>query len=172
MKEWLPPIWDIDKKEAGADTGTSLGRRSAYRGFNNRFGETKQLKTYRMHDLFHDIARHYLTLSPETKNVTDLPGFGLKFNEANNFLLNRYQSKTQKKGLWHTLENDAYIHNHLTWHMEKAERVEDIHKLLSEENENGNNGWYEALESLGLNAVFIEDVIRAWSLSEKESKTK
>ena len=54
--------------------------------------------------------------------------------------------------------------------MEKAGQIEDIHKLLSEENENGKNGWYEALESLGQNAVFIEDVIRAWNLSEKESK--
>lgn len=54
--------------------------------------------------------------------------------------------------------------------MEKAGQIEDIHKLLSEENENGKNGWYETLESLGLNAVFIEDIIRAWRLSEKESQ--
>ena len=54
--------------------------------------------------------------------------------------------------------------------MEKAGEIEDIHKLLSEENENGKKGWYEALESLGQNTVFIEDVMRAWNLAEKESE--
>jgi len=125
-----------------------------------------------MHGLFHDIARHYLTLSPVTKKTTDIPGLGLKLNEAHAYLLNRYQSQTQKKGLWHTLRDDVYIHSHLTWHMEKAGRIEDIHALISEENENGLNGWYEALESLGQNAVFIEDVSRAWNLSEKESENQ
>ncbi len=95
------------------------------------------------------------------KNSTELPGLRLTLNEAHASLLKRYQSKMQTEGLWHTLEDDAYIHSHLTWHMEKAGKIEDIHNLLTEENEKGKNGWYEVLESLKLNAVFIEDLMRA-----------
>ena len=93
--------------------------------------DKEKLRTYRMHDLLHDIALHYLTLSFDPKKSKELPGFGLKLNEAHNSLLKHYKLKTQKEGLWHTLKNDDYIHSHLTWHMEKAERSENIHTLLS-----------------------------------------
>ncbi len=146
-------LWDIDKEEAGEILEGLWGEGLLIQDSKIQLGNEK-LKTYRMHDLFHDIARYYLTLSPVTKKATDLPGLGLKLSEAHASLLNRYQSKTQKKGLWHTLIDDAYIHSHLTWHMEKAGQIEDIHKLLSEENENGKNGWYEALESLGTKCSF------------------
>jgi hypothetical protein len=164
----ISTLWDIDKEEAGYMLEGLWGEGLLIQDSTIQLGNEK-LKTYRMHDLFHDIALYYLTLSPITKKTTPLPGLGLKLNGAHDSLLNHYQLKTKKKGLWHTLIDDAYIHSHLTWHMEKAGKIEDIHTLLCEENENGKNGWYEALESLGLNAVFIEDIIRAWNLSEKES---
>ena len=134
--------------------------------------ENANLKTYSMHDLFHDIALHYLTVSADTKKATAILGLGFKLEDAHSSLLSHYQSNVQKKGLWHTLINDAYIHSHLTWHMEKAGDIESIHVLLSEENENGKNGWYGALDSLGLNAVFIEDLIRAFNLAEKSSENQ
>ena len=130
--------------------------------------EFEKLKTYRIHDLFHDITRYYLTLSYDENR--DDSGLGLKIKDAHNSLLNRYQAQIEKTGLWHTLKNDTYIHSHLTWHMEKAERIEDIHMLLREENENGRNGWYEVLESQGQSSVFIKDIQRAWTLSEKDSE--
>lgn len=167
-KRMASTLWDIDKKEAEEILELLLEEGLLIQDLEIQFG-SENLKIYRMHDLFHDIARYYLTLSHVTKKATDIPGLGLKLCEANTSLLNCYRLQTQKKGLWHTLIHDAYIHSHLTWHMEKAGQIEVIHKLLSEENENGKNGWYEALESLGLNAIFIEDVIRAWNLSEKES---
>jgi hypothetical protein len=130
----------------------------------------EKLKTYRIHDLFHYLALQYLTLSLDTRNSTDIPVLESQLNKAHALLLNRYKLKTQKKGLWHTLGDDTYIHSHLTWHMEKAGQIEDIHALLREENECGKNGWYETLESLGQTAVFIEDLTRAWNLSEKKSE--
>ncbi|AKB64636.1 hypothetical protein MSMAS_1440 [Methanosarcina mazei S-6] len=167
-KKMVSTLWDIDTVEAGEILEGLWGEGLLIQGSKINLRDEK-LETYRMHDLFHDIALYYLTSSPDTKKATSLPGLGVKLKEAHTFLLNRYQSQTQKKGLWHTLKDDAYIHSHLTWHLEKAGKIEDIHSLLREENENCKNGWYEALESLGLNAVFIEDVIRAWNLSEKES---
>ncbi|WP_052728012.1 NB-ARC domain-containing protein [Methanosarcina vacuolata] len=162
-------LWGIDKEEAGYVLEFLWEEGLLTQDSIIQLGNEK-LKTYRIHDLFHDIACHYLTRSPNTENSTELPGLGLTLNEAHTSLLNRYQSKMQKVGLWHTLEDDAYIHSHLTWHMEKAGKIEDIHNLLIEETENGKNGWYEALESLELNAVFIEDLMKAWNLSEKNSE--
>ena len=34
------------------------------------------------------------------------------------------------RSLWHTLKDDGYIFAHLTWHMEQAQRPEEIHRLL------------------------------------------
>ncbi|WP_410509646.1 NB-ARC domain-containing protein [Methanosarcina hadiensis] len=167
-KKMVSTLWDIDTVEAGEILEGLWGEGLLIRSSTINL-EDEKLETYRMHDLLHDIALYCLTSSPDTKKATSLPGLGVKLKEAHTFLLNRYQLQTQKKELWHTLKDDAYIHSHLTWHLEKAGKIEYIHLLLREENENGKNGWYETLESLELNAVFIEDVIRAWNLSEKES---
>ena len=162
-------LWGIEKEEAGQILEFLWEEGLLIPDSTIQLGDEK-LKTYRIHDLFHDIARHYLTYSSAVKKSTELPGLGLELNEAHASLLNRYKLKTQKKGLWHTLEDDAYIHSHLTWHMEKAGQIEGIHALLHEENKYGKNGWYETLESLGQNVVFIEDLMRAWNLSEKQSE--
>jgi hypothetical protein len=123
-------LWDIDKEEAEEILEVLWEEGLLIQDSTIKLGKEK-LKTYRIHDLFHDITLHYLTLSPDTRKSSDLPGLGLKLNEAHVSLLNRYQSKTQKKGLWHTLNDDAYIHSRLTWHMEKAGKIREIHKLLS-----------------------------------------
>ncbi|MDZ8138252.1 MAG: NB-ARC domain-containing protein, partial [Nostoc sp. DedQUE04] len=121
--------------------------------------------TYRLHDLFHDLARNLLTSPPTPKRRGDLPGLGITLAHAHATLLERYRQTTQD-GLWHTLPNDGYIHQHLVWHLEKAGEIEEIHSLLQEDSENGGNGWYEACDHLGQTANFVTDVARAWQLAE------
>jgi hypothetical protein len=81
-------------------------------------------------------------------------------------LLDRYYLQT-KNGLWHTVPDDGYIHTHLTWHLEQADRSDDIHILLQEVTATGRNGWYEACDFLGKREQFVGDIERAWRLAEK-----
>jgi len=121
--------------------------------------------TFRMHDLLHDLARRLLTGPEAPAREGDLPGLGLPLPEAHRKLLARYRLRT-RKGLWHTLPDDGYIHARLTWHMEGAGQEEEIHALLREETEEGRNGWYEARERLGQTAGYLADVERAWRLAD------
>ncbi|MBR8833341.1 MAG: hypothetical protein DSM106950_04680 [Stigonema ocellatum SAG 48.90 = DSM 106950] len=121
--------------------------------------------TYRLHDLFHDLARNLLTAPPKLKRRGDLPGLGITLPKAHATLLEKYRNLTDNN-LWHTLPNDGYIHQHLVWHLEKAEQVEEIHNLLAEESATGGNGWYEACDRFGQTANFVTDVARAWQLAE------
>ncbi|MBN1139154.1 MAG: hypothetical protein JXM73_21420 [Anaerolineae bacterium] len=107
---------------------------------------------YTMHDLLHSEAKLRL--------VEKIP-----LPEAHAILLAHYQAYTQS-GLWHTLPDNGYIHEHLTWHMEQARHVEAIHALLQEETPEGRNGWYEARERLGHVAGYLADVSRAWRLAD------
>ncbi|BBD59077.1 regulatory protein [Nostoc sp. HK-01] len=141
--------------------------------------------TYRLHDLFHDLACNFLTapllenpspnLSPARREALNIPPFptregglgGLGFNlaDAHAAFLEKYRQKTQDN-LWHTLPNDGYIHQHLVWHLEKAGQIEQIHQLLREESATGNNGWYEVRERLAQTGGYITDISRAWELAE------
>ena len=121
--------------------------------------------TYRLHDLFHDLARNLLTTSPNPKRKGNLPGLGITMPAAHATFLEKYRNLTDNN-LWHTLPSDGYIHQHLVWHLEKAQKVEEIHLLLREESATGGNGWYEACDSLGQTANFVTNVARAWQLAE------
>ncbi|MDJ0773467.1 MAG: effector-associated domain EAD1-containing protein [Mastigocoleus sp. MO_167.B18] len=121
--------------------------------------------TYRLHDLFHDLACNLLTAPQNPEDEGDLPGLGMTLPAAHGTFLEKYRNLTNKN-LWHTLSPDGYIHQHLVWHLEKAQKVEEIHKLLAEESKTGGNGWYEACEHLGQTANFVTDVARAWQLTE------
>ncbi len=124
---------------------------------------TQEWKTYRIHDLLHDLAIKFLTKKKS-------PGLGLTIRKAHRVLLERYQ-KHLDDGMWHKLKNDGYIHDYLTWHMEKAGCADSIHQLLQEETESGKNGWYSKCESLEKIAIFVGDVARAWRLAEAEYET-
>jgi hypothetical protein len=117
-------------------------------------------RSYRVHDLLHDIACRSLTVEQPT-------GLGLTLSGAHRIILERYRAKTQQ-GQWHTLPNDGYIHAHLTWHLEKAEQLKLLHELLQEITSEGRNGWYEACDRLGQTANFVMDVARAWKLAEHQ----
>ena len=123
-----------------------------------------QKTNYRLHDLLHDLARNLLTSSTTPEQVSQLPGLGLSIPEAHQQLLERYQTKTEK-GLWHTLPDDGYIYNHLTWHLEKAQKIDEIHQLLKEETAEGDNGWYWQCDRKGKTANFVKDVSRAWGIA-------
>ncbi len=121
--------------------------------------------TYRLHDLFHDLARNLLTSPPTPKRQGNLPGLGMTLAHAHATFLENYRQKTQNC-LWHTLPNDGYIHQHLVWHFEKAGQIEEIHQLLREETQTGTNGWYYAQERLAQTASYLTDINRAWELAE------
>ena len=91
---------------------------------------------------------------------------GLTWPQAHGQLLERYRQKTEN-GLWHTLPDDGYSHTYLTWHLEKAGWVEEVHQLLQEETEAGRNGWYQTCERLGQLGGFVKDVAKAWQLAEE-----
>jgi hypothetical protein len=119
--------------------------------------------SYRLHDLFHDLARRLLTAPRTTEQHEELPGLGLALPEAHAALLGRYRGRT-RDGLWHTLPDDGYIHGRLIWHLEQAGQANQIHAVLCEEDAERRSGWYEANERLGQGWVFSRDVNRAWRL--------
>jgi hypothetical protein len=111
----------------------------------------------------HDLARGLLTGEGEK----DIPGLGLKWQDAHGILLDLYRQQA-KNHQWHTLPNDGYIYSYLTWHMEWAGRLSEVHGLFQEVTTEGRNGWYEACEFLGQNAKFVTDLGRAWKLAEEK----
>ncbi|MBN1810840.1 MAG: hypothetical protein JXA14_03295 [Anaerolineae bacterium] len=152
-------LWNVDRAEAGDLLELLWNDALLLLGSPVRIGE-EEMPGYRLHDLLHDLARGLLT--------GDLP-YGLEWSleDGHATLLERYRVRTQD-GLWHTLTNDGYIHSHLTWHMEQAGRVAEIHALLAEETDKGHNGWSEARERLGQTAGYLADVSHAWRLAEEQ----
>ncbi|MGD1808754.1 NB-ARC domain-containing protein, partial [Dapis sp. BLCC M126] len=165
------------------DVNITPGMATVLWGMNDEIDATKQLRylrsqalllngvalpdgkpTYRLHDLFHDLARYLLTAPLHPTEEGDLPGLGIRLAKAHKIFLKKYRKLTDNH-LWHTLPNDGYIHQHLVWHLEKAGKIEEIHGLLAEESKSGTNGWYETCELLGQMGIFITDVARAWELA-------
>ena len=70
---------------------------------------------------------------------------------------------TLQKDFWHTLSDDGYVLEHLSDHMERAGRPEDLFALITENNEHGRNGWFETRERCGQLAGYLNDVSRASS---------
>ena len=122
--------------------------------------KSKTWNGYRIHDLVRDIARRLLV-----KEEPD--GLGLTLFQANLVFLNRYK-KQIKNDLWHTIPDDGYIHQHLIWHLEKLDQINEIHALLREETENSKNGWYEVCDELGAIASYITDISRAWEFTKPQ----
>ena len=103
-----------------------------------------------MHDLQHDYLR------ATVKNV----------ETSHRQLIAAYQQETVN-GRWHTLPDDGYIHAHLTLHMLYAGDREQIHALLQETDERGENGWYQTLRRHGEISGYLADVRRAWELAKQ-----
>ncbi|MBW4500622.1 MAG: hypothetical protein KME57_13945 [Scytonema hyalinum WJT4-NPBG1] len=170
-------LWDMDDERDASDILECLRSKALLLPGVSLVDGTR---TYRLHDLLHDLARNLLTAPSTPKRRGDLPGLGLKLVDAHSQFLEKYCKKTEN-GLWHTLPDDGYIHQRLSWHLEKALKTEEIHSLLQEETETGGNGWYEACDCprgtgganrLGQNAIFVTDVARAWVLAEEMFQEK
>ena len=123
------------------------------------------VQTYRIHDLLHDLCINLIIDPIKPSNQGDIPGLGLKLKEAHSYLLGCYREKC-RQGFWHTLPNDGYIHENLVWHMEKADRLDYINCLLSEETVDGKNAWYQTRELLGQIGGYIENIFRSWDIME------
>ncbi|NEQ10016.1 MAG: hypothetical protein F6K37_30010 [Moorea sp. SIO4E2] len=154
-------LWDISAREARKTLQYFKSKALLLSGKS-----TNGTATYQLHDLVHDMARRLLTDQAATGEEVSLPGLGLTWPQAHGQLLERYRQKTQN-GLWHTLPDDGYSHSYLTWHLEKAGWVEEVHQLLQEETEAGRNGWYEACERFDQLGSFVKDVAKAWQLAEE-----
>ena len=123
--------------------------------------------TYRVHDLMHDMARNLIVdgflkgLSSESTNKI------LDLSSAHGEFLNRYRERAVN-GCWDGLPNDGYIHRHLTWHMEQANWINEIHDLIEMSNDQGRNAWFEACDRIKQPSIFEEDVARGWELAEQD----
>lgn len=151
----LTTLWEVEVEEAD-ERLELLRNESLLLPGSPVIIKDKRWNTYRVHDILHDIACRRLCKKQAQKD---------SLAESHAAFIKRYQTKTQNEK-WHSLENDGYIHSYLTWHLEKAGLVNEIHSLLREESETGCNGWYEACDRLGQTANFVTDVARAWQLVE------
>ncbi|MEH2393184.1 MAG: NB-ARC domain-containing protein [Nostoc sp.] len=154
-------LWDIDDERDASDTLQYLSDKALLLPGVSVNGTP----SYRLHDLFHDLACNLLTAPSTPKRPGDLAGLGFNLADAHAVLLEKYRQKTENN-LWHSLPDNGYIHQHLVWHLEKAGQFEKIHQLLREESAIGNNGWSEVQEKLGQTAGYITDISRAWELAE------
>jgi NB-ARC domain/APAF-1 helical domain len=156
--EMAATLWSVPRKRAGEVLRTFRAKALLLSGVQGLGQES----SYRIHDLMHDLARGLLTSEGEK----DIPGLGLHWSEAHGILLDRYRQQATNN-LWHTLPNDSYIYSYLTWHMEQAGRLSELHGLFQEVTAEGRNGWYERCDFLGQNAKFVIDLGRAWKLAEE-----
>ncbi|MFN6537944.1 MAG: NB-ARC domain-containing protein, partial [Nostoc sp. EkiNYC01] len=154
-------LWDMDDERDASETLQYLSDKALLLPGVS----VNATPTYRLHDLFHDLACNLLTDPSTPKRPGDLAGLGFNLTDAHAAFLKKYRQKTQN-GLWHTLPNDGYIHQHLVWHLEKGGQIKEIHQLLQEESATGNNGWFEVREKLGQTAGYITDISRAWELAK------
>ena len=155
-------LWDMDdERDARDELGYLRSKALLLDGVALSDGK----RSYRLHDLFHHLARNLLSAPPKPRRRGDLAGLGIGLAEAHGIFLEKYRRLTDNY-LWHTLPDDGYIHQHLVWHFERAGMIGDIHGLLGEESKSGANGWYETCDGLGRTGIFITDVARAWELAE------
>ncbi|WP_268768195.1 NB-ARC domain-containing protein [Mastigocoleus testarum] len=161
-------LWDMDDERDAAD---ELGYLHSKSLLLSGVPLPDKTPTYRLHDLFHDLACNLLTAPQNPKRKGNLAGLGITLPQAHATFLENYRKLTSNN-LWHTLPDDGYIHQRLVWHLEKAEKIEEIHKLFAEESENGGNGWYEACDRLGQTANFVTGLARAWELAEDDKQVK
>jgi hypothetical protein len=124
--------------------------------------------TYAVHDTLHALARRLLT-SPKEPTSTGLPsGLGLSLTEGERRLLDRY--RLQRRGAaWHTVPDDGYIHDRLTWHLERAGLAEEVHALLREETPDGRNAWFSVRESHGQFHGYAADLRRALEVAQNDA---
>jgi hypothetical protein len=153
-------VWNADE-----ETALRQLRRLSGVGILTAEGRKAEDNAYSIHDLMHALAQEILTGSVTPAKQRDLPGLGVSLPEASRQLLERYRAKSSD-GLWHTLPDDGYIHDHLVQHFGRAGRKSELEGLLWEESADGHSGWYWARERLEQTSGFIGDLNRIWSYAD------
>ena len=158
-------LWEVNEKEANDLLELLWNDALLLPGLPVKVGSST-FKGYRIQSLVQGWARRLIT--------TDQPrGLNLKLPEAHQAFLEHYRRRLKDqspdRSSWHTLPDDGYIHTHLTWHLQKAGRANEIHALLSEETAAGRNGWFETRDRLGQASGYLDDVSKAWQLAEESS---
>ena len=105
------------------------------------------------------VTLHALQFDFVRKRTADLPAL-------HRHLLSAYRSQAHGAD-WQNIEDDGYIHNRLTWHLEMAGLSEDIHALLAAETHDRQCAWWVARETRAHTAEFSSDVARAWRLADE-----
>jgi hypothetical protein len=110
------------------------------------------------HDAVAGVILHDLQFDYISKQAADLPAL-------QHALLSAYRARVPG-GRWFDIEDDGYIHDRLTWHLEMAGLTEDLHGLLAAGNDRGESAWWSVREKRGHTAGFLADVARAWKLAD------
>jgi hypothetical protein len=121
--EMAATLWSIPRKKAGVVLRTFRAKALLLSGVQGLGQES----SYRIHDLIHDLARGLLTSEGEK----EIPGLNLQWPDAHGILLDLYRLQA-KDNLWHTLPDNGYIYSYLTWHLEQAGRLHELHGLFQE----------------------------------------
>ncbi len=138
----LVTFWAPDGMSA-SDTRLALGK-MVERSLARRDAGGRIL----LHDLQLDFVRH---------QVPDLSALHAR-------LLNAYR-RTLTNDAWWTLEDDGYISEHLTSHMEQGGHASELHALLTAESDGGRCAWWMVREARAQADGFAEDLDRGWRLA-------
>ena len=120
----------------------------------------------------HDRSLLRLNLNAAAPSITlhDLMVDYLRDEEAqpalNDLLIDAYRQRCEAD--WPSGPADGYFHKHLVLHLARADRPEEIHRLLALE-ENGSNAWYRAGEAIGNTDGFLKDLDFALDLARSDT---
>ena len=156
-------LWDVADWEAEENLLALYESSLLSRGADTLDG----VRTYRVHDLLHTLAKNVIEQPRSIVGNDNLVGLGLSFADAQAQFLERYRGRSNDRS-WYELPNDGYIHRHLTWHLEMAGQLDEIHELMASGEDQ--NDWFEACDKIGEPAVFVQNVTRGWELAEKLHK--
>ncbi|MCM1984326.1 NB-ARC domain-containing protein [Lyngbya confervoides] len=148
-------LWNVPEAEAQDLLQSLCDRNFLVPGY-----QTPRWSTYRLPSVMQDIAQWILQL-PRTQPFA---GLGLSMSMAHQNFLERYRP-ILNDGNWCQVPDDGYIHQYLTWHLEKAGWIGELHQLLQEETPSGKNAWFAAVDQVDF-ANYSLDVGRAWRLAE------
>jgi hypothetical protein len=150
-------IWGMEEVTDAEHRLAQLRRRGLLQDVANK---GQAMRRYRLHDLLHDFARRLLTGDPEvTRMRLGIKAHGLALAVANEEVVRRYGALLPN-GCWSDLSDDGYVHQHLTYHMEQAGRLDALDDLLHRSDREGGNAWFLARERLGQVAGFVSDLER------------
>ncbi|MBD2234623.1 PTS sugar transporter subunit IIA [Phormidium tenue] len=116
--------------------------------------------------LYHSTLPEFFT-SPKTEEQTDYSYCYVDAIKQNQRIVNYYQAekKTWAEVDLKKIAEDDYGRRHLAQHLVKAERVEELHTLLSLE-KNGKNAWFKVKDDEGDTASFLADIELAWAQAD------